>query len=113
MSKVLVTGGSGFVGCHCVRQLLAAGYEVRASVRHLQRESEVREMLRHGGVATGEQLSFVAADFAKDNGWREAVAGCDYVLHAASPFPTGTPAHEDELIIPAREGTLRVLRAAR
>jgi nucleoside-diphosphate-sugar epimerase len=113
MSKVLVTGGSGFIGSHTILQLLAAGHEVRTTVRNPKRESDVIAMLNAGGAAPGNRLSFFAADLEKDAGWREAVAGCDYVLHVASPIPPNAPKHEDELIIPAREGTLRVLRAAR
>lgn len=113
MSTVLVTGGTGFVGSHCILQLLAAGHTVRTTVRNLKRESDVRAMLKVGGADPGNKLSFVAADLEKDAGWAEAVAGCDYVHHVASPFPAGIPKHEDELIIPAREGSLRVLRAAR
>jgi nucleoside-diphosphate-sugar epimerase len=70
-------------------------------------------MLKQGGADPGNRLSFVAADLENDQGWTQAVAGCEYVLHVASPFPANVPAHEDELIVPAREGTLRVLRAAR
>lgn len=110
---VLVTGGSGFIGMHCILQLLAAGYRVRTTVRSLKREADVRAMLKVGGATTGEALSFVAADLMEDAGWPEAVAGCDFVLHVASPFPSSQPKNEDELIIPAREGALRVLRAAR
>ena len=110
---VLVTGGSGFIGAHCILRLLEAGYAVRTTVRNLQREGDVRGMLKVGGAEPGGQLSFVAADLEKDAGWAEAVAGCEYVLHVASPLPPSVPKHEDELIVPAREGTLRVLRAAR
>ena len=113
MSTVLVTGGSGFIGSHCIIQLLAAGHTVRTTVRNLKREGDVRAMLRVGGVDAGERVSFAAADLESDAGWREAVAGCDFVLHVASPFPLGVPKHEDDLIVPAREGALRVLRAAR
>jgi len=113
MSLVLVTGGSGFVGSHCILQLLDAGHEVRTTVRSLKRESDVRALLKAGGAEPGDGLRFFAADLEQDAGWAEAVAGCDYVLHVASPFPAHLLRHEDELIVPAREGTLRVLRAAR
>jgi nucleoside-diphosphate-sugar epimerase len=113
MSTVLVTGGSGFIGSHAILQLLNAGHQVRTTVRNLKREGDVRAMLKQGGVTPGDRLSFAAADLLDDTGWPEAVAGCDYVLHVASPFPPNVPKHDDELIIPAREGALRVLRAAR
>jgi nucleoside-diphosphate-sugar epimerase len=113
MSKVLVTGGSGFVGSHCILQLLQAGHEVRTTVRNLSREADVRAMLKVGGVDAGDRLSFVAADLADDAGWKEAAVGCEYVHHVASPFPLGEPKDENELIVPAREGALRVLRASR
>jgi nucleoside-diphosphate-sugar epimerase len=110
---VLVTGGSGFIGAHCILQLLGAGYRVRTTVRSLQREGDVRAMLQVGGTEAGDRLSFVAADLLSDAGWPAAVAGCDFVLHVASPLPLKVPKDENELIVPAREGTLRVLRAAR
>ena len=110
---VLVTGGSGFIASHTILQLMNAGHSVRTTVRDLKRESEVRAMLKQGGVQAGERLSFFAADLQNDAGWAAAVDNCDYVLHVASPFPANVPKHEDELIVPAREGALRVLRAAR
>src|ERR1700744_5573813 len=113
MSTVLVTGGSGFIGSHTILQLLAAGHEVRTTVRNLKREADVRALLKTGGAEPGGRREVVAADLEKDDGWREAVAGCTYVLHVASPFPPALPQHEDELIVPAREGALRVLGAAR
>ena len=113
MSTVLVTGGSGFIGSHSILQLLAAGHQVRTTVRNLKREGDVRAMFKEGGADPGDRFSFVAADLENDTGWPEAVAGCEYVLHVASPFPANMPKHEDELIVPAREGALRVLRAAR
>ncbi len=113
MSTVLVTGGSGFIASHTILQLLAAGHQVRITVRNLERAADVRAMLKEGGAEPGERLSFFAADLERDTGWAEAVAGCEYVLHLASPFPPGIPKQEDELIVPAREGALRVLRAAR
>jgi nucleoside-diphosphate-sugar epimerase len=109
----VVTGGSGFIGAHCVLALLNAGYRVRTTVRSLARESEVCAMLKEGGAEPGDRLSFAAADLEKDAGWPEAVAGAAYVLHVASPIPQTAPRHEDDLIVPARQGALRVLRAAR
>ena len=113
MSTVLVTGGSGFIASHAILQLLASGHTVRTTVRDLKREGAVRAMLKSGGMEGGERLSFVVADLEQDAGWAEAAKGCEFVLHIASPFPSRVPKHEDELIVPARDGTLRVLRAAR
>jgi len=110
---VLVTGGSGFIAVYCILHLLKEGYRVKTTVRSLSREAEVRAMLKEGGVEAGDRLSFVEADLGLDTGWAEAVAGCEYVLHVASPTPLKAYKHEDELIIPATEGVLRVLRAAR
>lgn len=110
---VLVTGGSGFIGAHCILRLLADGHMVRTTVRSREREAEVREMLRRAGAEPGERLEFAEADLTSDAGWAEAVAGCAYVLHVASPFPVNQPRDADELVRPAREGTLRVLKAAR
>ena len=113
MSRVLVTGGSGFIGTHAILQLLSAGHQVRTTVRNLSREADVRAMIKRGGAEPGAALAFAAADLEQDAGWPAAVAGCDYVLHIASPFPPSIPKDENELIVPAREGALRVLRAAR
>jgi len=115
MERVLVTGGTGFVGAHCIVQLLGKGYTVRTTMRSLQRVEDVRSMLRVGG-ASEEAIAgveFAQANLLEDTGWQAAVADCRYVLHVASPFPEGVPKDENELIVPAREGTLRVLRAAR
>src|SRR5262249_31505099 len=101
-NTVLVTGGSGFIGGHTILQLLSEGHTVRATVRSLKREAEVRALLKSGGAGadSGDRLSFVEADLEKDASWAQAVAGCDYVLHLASPFPPDVPKHEDELIVP-------------
>jgi nucleoside-diphosphate-sugar epimerase len=101
--RVLVTGATGFVAGYCVEELLAHGYAVRGTVRDPARAAHLR--------ALGGDLELVAADLDDDAGWADAVAGCTYVLHVASPFPDGAPDHEDDLIRPAVQGTLRVLRA--
>lgn len=111
--RVLVTGGSGFIAGHCILQLLEQGYLVRTTVRSLSREPAVRAVLADAGMVNGDALSFVAADLTDDAGWAEALADVDFVLHVASPVQPGHVPDEDELIIPAREGAVRVLRAAR
>lgn len=113
MSTILVTGGTGFIACHTILQALGENHRVRTTIRSLKREADVRAMLKQGRSEPGDRLSFFAADLENDAGWAEAIDGCDYVLHVASPFPPNVPKHEDELIVPAREGALRVLRAAR
>ncbi len=113
MSTVLVTGGSGFIGSHAIVQLLAAGHTVHTTVRSLKREADARALVKQGGAEPDGRLTFFEADLTNDAGWKEAVKGCEYVLHVASPFPANAPEDENELIVPAREGALRVLRAAR
>ena len=110
-TTVLVTGASGFIALHCVLQLLRQGYRVRGTVRTGSREAEVREAME-GNVDAGDRLEIVETDLTEDEGWADAVRDCAYVLHVASPFPNFVPDNEDELIKPAKEGTLRVLRAA-
>lgn len=110
---VLVTGGTGFVGAHCILQLLQKGFKVKTTVRNLGRKNEVFEMLRNGGITAFDKLSFVAADLTRDEHWDEAVKDCQYVLHVASPIFLSLPKDENEMIRPAVDGTLRVLRAAR
>lgn len=109
---VLVTGGTGFVGAHCIVQLLDAGYRVRTTLRSLARADDVRALVRAGG-ADPARVEYAQADLLHDDGWREAAAGASFVLHVASPFPVRQPKDPDELIAPARDGSLRVLRAAR
>jgi len=107
--SVLVTGGSGYLAGFVIRKLVEQGWSVHATIRDLAREAEVRRTL---GVDDAK-LRIFAADLMRDDGWAEAVAGCSLVAHVASPFPSTAPKHEDDLIVPAREGTLRVLSAAR
>lgn len=111
-TEVLVTGANGYLGTRIVATLLDAGHQVRASVRSAARAAELASDLRRSGQ-DGRRVRIVEARLDSDHGWAEAVAGVRYVLHVASPFPTGTPEHEDEVVLPARDGALRVLRAAR
>ncbi|MEO6285531.1 MAG: aldehyde reductase [Dyadobacter sp.] len=110
---VLVTGGTGFVGIHAILQLLQQGYTVKTTLRTLSKTQSIVDALKEAGLADFSKLSFVEADLTSDKGWDEAVESCDYVLHVASPFPLTEPEDENDLIIPARDGSLRVLKAAR
>ena len=112
MSTVLVTGGTGFLAEHIIIQLLNTGYDVRTTVRSLQRVAAVQASLHQGGIVQDSGLQFLTGDLLQDEGWIEAVSGCDAVLHVASPFPPVQPKNEDELVAPAVGGTLRVLKAA-
>ena len=106
---VLVSGGSGYIAGFLIRQLVAQGWMVHTTVRSLAREAAVRDVL----ALDNRRLRFFAADLNADAGWDEAMAGCSHVAHVASPLPTGVPKHADELIVPARDGALRALRAAK
>ena len=106
---VFVSGGSGYIAGFLIRQLIAEGWTVHTTIRNLAREAEVRASL---GV-DNSRLKFFAADLMSDDGWAEAMAGCSHVAHVASPLPADKPSHEDELIVPARDGALRALRAAK
>ena len=110
---VLVTGGTGFVGIHTILQLLQQGYTVKTTIRTLSKTQSIVDALKEAGLDNLSELSFLEADLTSDQGWDEAVEGCDYVLHVASPFPLTEPENENDLIIPARDGSLRVLQAAR
>jgi nucleoside-diphosphate-sugar epimerase len=110
---VLVTGGTGFVGVHAILQLLKKKYKVKTTLRLLSRKDEVISMLQNGGITTFENLQFIEAELTKDANWDEAVKDCTYVLHIASPIFLALPKDENEMIRPAVDGTMRVLKAAR
>ncbi len=107
--QALVTGGSGYIGGFIIRQLIEQGWTINTTIRSLAREAEVRATL----AVPADKLRFFAADLLNDTGWAEAVAGCSHVVHVASPLPSGAVKHEDDLIVPAREGALRALRLAK
>ena len=111
MSTVLVTGVTGFIGLHCVHQLIQAGHHVHGTLRSTSREHEVSESLKRANLADGNLVLF-ECDLLGDSGWNDAVGGCDYILHVASPFIAGIPDHEDDLIKPAVAGTKKVLELA-
>ncbi|PZN97223.1 MAG: epimerase [Alphaproteobacteria bacterium] len=109
MSKgvVLVTGASGYIAGFIIKQLLTDGWAVRGTIRNLARADAVRASLG------APDLPLFAVDLGSDDGWEEAMAGCDYVQHIASPIPDREPRDEQDLIRPAREGALRALAAAK
>ena len=111
MEKVLVTGASGFIAEHCIIELLKNGYSVKGSLRSMNREQEVRDAIKTG--ASDENLEFCKLDLLEDDGWEDAMWDCDYLMHVASPFVIEDPKDENELIKPAKEGTLRALNAAK
>lgn len=112
MYKVLLTGISGFVGQHCAVQLLENGYAVKGTIRNFSKEKEVRKGIAKV-IDAKDNLEFCELDLLSDKGWDEAMEGCDFVLHVASPFVIAEPKDENEMIKPAVEGTLRALKAAK
>ena len=109
---VLITGISGWIAQFCALELLKNGYKVKGSLRDLERREEVTKALKDY-IKDKDQLIFCQLDLLKDQGWDEACKGCKYVLHVASPFTVEEPKNEDELILPAKEGTLRALESAK
>ena len=109
VGTVLVSGGSGYIAGYIIRQLVAEGWMVNTTIRNLGKEDVVRKLL----AVDNSKVKFFAADLNNDAGWAEAMAGCSHVCHVASPLPAGKPTSDDELIIPARDGALRALRAAK
>lgn len=110
--KVLVTGASGFIAQQLIIDLLEAGHDVRGTIRSLGKADALKSVLAAHHPRGGE-VELVAADLERDDGWDAAVAGVEMVHHVASPFPLGVPKDPMDLIRPARDGTLRVLRAAK
>ncbi|MEQ8557883.1 MAG: aldehyde reductase [Henriciella sp.] len=112
METVLVTGATGFIASHLILNLLDKGYQVRGTARSAEKAERLKKILSdYAGKPV--EIPIIAADLGSDDGWAEAVEGCTYVQHVASPFPATVPKHPDELIIPARDGALRVLKAAK
>ena len=107
MTKVFVTGASGFIAKHILRELLEKGYEVRASIRSDKRKAEIQALFPDAGI------EFAYLDLTKDDGWAEAMMGCDVLMHTASPFPMSEPKDPQDLIRPAVDGTLRAMNAAK
>lgn len=110
---VVVTGGSGFIASHIILKLLKQGYAVRTTVRNLEKADLIKKMLSNGGLTNFEDISFIETDLASDKNWSETMKDATYVIHVASPTPTLNFKNEDEMIRPAVEGVLRVLKAAR
>ena len=111
MEKVLVTGASGYIAEHCIIELLKNGYAVKGSLRSMNREQEVRTAIKT--AIDDNNLEFCELDLLKDDGWSDAMVDCDFVMHLASPFVLENPKDENDLIKPAKEGTLRTLTAAK
>ena len=109
---VLLTGISGYVGLYCAKELLELGHTVRGTVRNQVKAQEVRETLNSVSVNT-KNLTFVELDLTADQGWNLAAKGCDFIMHVASPFFAANPKNPQEMIAPAVDGTLRVMRAAK
>jgi nucleoside-diphosphate-sugar epimerase len=108
---VLVTGASGFVAMHCILKLLEKGYQVRGTLRSPERETGLRKTFE-SNISVDDRLTIFPANLENDDGWENAVKGCQYILHVASPFPSQPPKHENDLILPARDGAIRILKLA-
>ncbi|MDG1760964.1 MAG: aldehyde reductase [Flavobacteriaceae bacterium] len=110
--KVLLTGISGYIGNHCAVELLKSGYAVRGSVRSLSKSTQVVDAIKKE-IDPKDNLEFCELDLLKDDGWDDAMKGCDFVMHVASPFINIEPKDENEYIRPAVDGTMRALKAAK
>ncbi len=112
-TTVLVTGGTGALGAYCLLQLLTKGYRVKTTLRSINKKNDVIQMLKTGGITSFDNLTFIQTDLTQDTNWDQAMKGCQYVLHIASPTHTDAKTSAEEMICPAVEGTLRVLKVAR
>ncbi|QDK81110.1 aldehyde reductase [Spirosoma sp. KCTC 42546] len=110
---VLVSGGSGFIASYCIIALLRNGYNVRVTLRSLKKAELVKQMLKEGGLNSVDDLTFVEADLENESSWEKAIVGCQYVIHVASPTPLTEAKTDDDFVIPAKNGVLFVLRAAK
>jgi len=108
-NTVLVSGGSGYIAGYLIRQLAAEGWIVHSTLRSRAKEDAVRKLL----AVDNSRLKFFVADLNRDDGWADAMSGCSHVAHVASPFPGKAARDDNELIVPARDGALRALRAAK
>ncbi len=108
--RVLLTGITGYVGQHCAAELLRQGFEVVGTIRSRSKADATKAALAK--VTATDNLTFAEADLLSDSGWNEAMKGCTFVMHVASPFAMAEPKNENEMIAPAVEGTKRVIAAA-
>ena len=111
MEKVFVSGGAGYIALHCISKLIQKGFIVKTSLRDMNRQSEVLDAISKK-VSCNNKIEFCELDLLKNDGWEDAISGCEYVLHLASPVLFGTPKNPDTLIKPALEGIQRCLKAA-
>jgi dihydroflavonol-4-reductase len=111
MKKALLTGISGYIAMHCAKELLKRDYHINATVRNLDKVEDIKNALSALSLDVNK-IQFFQADLLSDDNWEDAMAGCEYVMHVASPYPLNQPKDENVLIKPAVEGTERVVSLA-
>ncbi len=112
MKNILVTGGTSYIGKHCIAQLIEKGYNVRTTIRDISRSSEVKSDLEKY-LEKEISLDIFEADLLKDDGWNDAIKGCEAIIHIAGPFPVGFEGGEKELTGPHEDGAMRVFKLAK